>query len=107
MWIVAIGWSYVVILMAATETSITAGIMTFLFYCMIPLSLLFYLTGGKRRRAHRALRAATIARQAALAEAAAPETEEENVAKKAQPEKPTELKRVTDGIKPGGETTQY
>jgi hypothetical protein len=54
MWIVAIGWSYVVILMAATETSFVAGVMTFLVYCMIPLSVLFYITGGKRRRARRA-----------------------------------------------------
>ena len=68
MWIVAIGWSYVVILMAATETSVTAGIMTFLLYCMIPLSILFYLTGGKRRKARRELAAATVARQAAQAE---------------------------------------
>jgi hypothetical protein len=58
MWIVAIGWSYVVILMAATETSFVAGVMTFLVYCMIPLSVLFYITGGKRRRARRAARAA-------------------------------------------------
>ena len=70
MWIVAIGWSYVVILMAATETSFIAGLMTFLLYCMIPLSILFYITGGKRRQAHRALRAATVARQAAEARAA-------------------------------------
>jgi len=70
MWIVAIGWSYVVILMAATETSFIAGLMTFLLYCMIPLSILFYITGGKRRQAHRALRAATVARQAAEASAA-------------------------------------
>jgi len=69
MWIVAIGWSYVVILMAATETSFIAGLMTFLLYCMIPLSILFYITGGKRRQAHRALRAATVARQAAEASA--------------------------------------
>ena len=69
MWIVAIGWSYVVILMAATETSVTAGIMTFLLYCMIPLSILFYLTGGKRRKARRELAAATVARQAAQAQA--------------------------------------
>ena len=58
MWIVAIGWSYVVILMAATETSVVAGVMTFLVYCMIPLSILFYLTGAKRRRARRAAQAA-------------------------------------------------
>ena len=53
MWIVAIGWIYVVILMAATETSFIAGVMTFLIYCMIPLSILFYLTGSKRRHAKR------------------------------------------------------
>jgi hypothetical protein len=53
MWIVAIGWIYVVVLMAATETSITAAVMTFLIYCMIPLSILFYLTGSKRRHARR------------------------------------------------------
>jgi len=80
MWIVAIGWSYVVILMAATETSVTAGIMTFLLYCMIPLSILFYLTGGKRRKARRELAAATVARQAAQAQADAAD-----VAKKTQP----------------------
>jgi hypothetical protein len=61
MWIVAIGWSYVVILMAATETSFVAGVMTFLVYCMIPLSVLLYITGGKRRRARRAAQAAALA----------------------------------------------
>jgi hypothetical protein len=49
MWIVAIGWMYVVTLMAATEPSVTAGIMTFLFYGLLPLSLVFYLTGAWRR----------------------------------------------------------
>lgn len=53
MWIVAVGWGYVVILMAATETSVMAGIMTFFFYGVLPLSILFYLTGGARRRARR------------------------------------------------------
>lgn len=77
MWIVAIGWIYVVILMAATETSVTAGIMTFLIYCMIPLSLLFYLTGSKRRRARRAAAEAQTrtqagTRQDGAADAAAP-----------------------------------
>jgi len=42
MWIVAIAWIYVVVLMA--------GIMTFAFYCALPLSILFYITGAKRRR---------------------------------------------------------
>ncbi|MGZ5202638.1 MAG: hypothetical protein ACXWC4_22990 [Telluria sp.] len=50
MWIIAIGWIYVVALMAATEPTVFAGIMTFFGYCVLPMSLLFYLTGGKRRR---------------------------------------------------------
>ena len=54
MWIVAVAWVYVVGLMALTETSIVAGIMTFLGYCVLPLSILFYITGGKARRARRA-----------------------------------------------------
>lgn len=58
MWIVAIGWIYVVALMAATEPTVFAGIMTFFGYCVLPLSLLFYLTGGKKRRARRQARAA-------------------------------------------------
>ena len=54
MWIVAIGWAYVVILMAATETSVIAGIMTFFGYGVLPLSILFYLAGAGRRRRRRA-----------------------------------------------------
>ena len=50
MWIVAVAWIYVVGLMALTEPSIVAGIMTFLGYCVLPLSLLYYLSGSKRRR---------------------------------------------------------
>jgi hypothetical protein len=53
MWIVAIGWIYVVGLMALTERSALIGIMTFFGYCVLPLSLLFYITGTKRRRARR------------------------------------------------------
>ena len=49
MWIVAIGWMYVVTLMAATEPSVVAGLMTFLFYGLLPLSLVFYLTGARQR----------------------------------------------------------
>ncbi len=54
MLIVAIAWIYVVGLMALTEASFVAGIMTFFIYCVLPLSILFYLTGSKRRRAKRA-----------------------------------------------------
>ncbi|MDL2353642.1 MAG: hypothetical protein QFF03_00130 [Pseudomonadota bacterium] len=50
MWIVAVAWIYVVGLMALTEPSVVAGIMTFLVYCVLPLSLLYYVSGTKRRR---------------------------------------------------------
>jgi hypothetical protein len=54
MWIVALAWIYVVLLMAATETSMMAGIMTFFGYCVLPLSIVFYITGSNRRRARKA-----------------------------------------------------
>jgi hypothetical protein len=57
MWIVAVAWIYVVALMAATEPTIVHGVMTFLFYCALPLSIVFYLTGSKRRRARREAKA--------------------------------------------------
>ncbi|PHV38182.1 hypothetical protein CSQ95_15515 [Janthinobacterium sp. BJB304] len=46
----AVAWIYVVGLMALTEPSIVAGVMTFVLYCVIPLSILFYLTGSRRRK---------------------------------------------------------
>ena len=50
MYIVAIGWLYVVLMMALTETSITAGILTFLFYGLAPLALFLWLVGTPARR---------------------------------------------------------
>lgn len=70
MLIVAAAWIYVVLLMALTEPSIVAGIMTFTLYCALPLGILFYLTGGKRRKLRRAAEQARAA--AARAEAARP-----------------------------------
>ena len=46
--IVAIAWIYVVLMMAATERSITAGVMTFLMYCVVPLSIIVYLSRSRR-----------------------------------------------------------
>jgi hypothetical protein len=62
MWIIAIGWIYVVALMAATEPTVFTGIMTFFGYCVLPMSLLFYITGSKRRRRRRAQATAGDAR---------------------------------------------
>ncbi len=64
MLIVAVAWIYVVGLMALTETSVVAGIVTFLFYCVLPLGITIYIGGSGRRKARR--RAAELnAREAA------------------------------------------
>lgn len=50
MYIVAIAWIYVVLLMSLTEHSVVAGMMTFLFYCIVPLTIILYLIGTPRRK---------------------------------------------------------
>ena len=50
MYIVAIAWLYVTILMAATEASVVAGVMTLVFYGIAPLALILWLFGTPRRR---------------------------------------------------------
>jgi membrane protein implicated in regulation of membrane protease activity len=50
MYIVAIAWIYVTLLMALTETNVTAGILTFSLYGMLPLALLLWLFGAPMRR---------------------------------------------------------
>jgi hypothetical protein len=50
MYIIAIGWLYITLLMAATESSLTAGILTFVVYGAAPLALLLWLLGTPQRR---------------------------------------------------------
>ena len=40
MYIVAIAWIYVVLMMSMTEQSFVAGVMTFLLYGLLPLALI-------------------------------------------------------------------
>ena len=54
MYIIAIGWLYVTILMAFTETSFVAGALTLFFYGLFPLGLLLWLLGTPARRQRRA-----------------------------------------------------
>lgn len=50
MYIILIAWIYVVFMMAITETSAVAGVMTFLLYGVLPVSIIFYIgTSGKRK----------------------------------------------------------
>jgi TRAP-type C4-dicarboxylate transport system permease small subunit len=49
MYIVAIAWIYVTLLMATTESSITAGVLTFLFYGVLPCALFLWIFGTPQR----------------------------------------------------------
>ena len=52
MYIIAIGWLWVAFMMAITEPSVVSALLTFLFYGLLPCSLLMYLLGtpGRKRR---------------------------------------------------------
>ena len=50
MYIIAIAWIYVVTLMAATEKTVTAGLLTFVFYGLLPCALLLWILGVNHRR---------------------------------------------------------
>lgn len=51
--IMVIGWLYVTILVAATEPTIVAGLISFLFYGALPCGLILYFAGSKVRRQRR------------------------------------------------------
>jgi hypothetical protein len=48
MYIVAIAWIYVTLLMAATAPSFGGGVLTFLLYGLAPLALVVCLFGRRR-----------------------------------------------------------
>lgn len=64
MYIVAIAWLYVVLMMSVTENSVVAGVMTFVFYGFLPVLIILYLTGTPQRKRNRLL-AEQAARKAA------------------------------------------
>ncbi|MFJ2986533.1 hypothetical protein ACIPF8_01605 [Collimonas sp. NPDC087041] len=53
MYIVAIAWIYVVSMMAITESSVVAALMTFLLYGVFPLTIVLYLMGTPQRKRNR------------------------------------------------------
>jgi hypothetical protein len=55
MYVIAIGWLYVTLLMAATEANLTAGVLTFGFYGLVPLALFLWLFGTPQRRRTKAM----------------------------------------------------
>lgn len=65
MHIVAIAWLFVTILMAVSERSVTAGVLTFVLYGLAPLALFWWVVGTPARRARsaRAARGASVREQ--------------------------------------------
>ena len=50
MYIVAIGWAYVILMMAITASSIGKALAILFFLGVLPLALFVYVAGGSRRR---------------------------------------------------------
>ncbi len=70
MYLIAIGWGYVVLMMAAVEATSASGsllgaVITLLLYGVLPLSLLMYILGTPARKRRR--KAAQAAADAATA----------------------------------------
>lgn len=58
MYIVAVAWLYVALMMAITETTVVAGVLTFFAYGVGPVALVLYILGTRgRRRRRKALEA--------------------------------------------------
>lgn len=55
MYIIAIAWTYVALMAAVTEPSLTAGIVTFIFWGVLPVSIILYVLGSPARKRRRKL----------------------------------------------------
>jgi hypothetical protein len=58
MYIVAIAWIYVTLMMALTEHSLVGGILTFLFYGLLPCALFLWLVGTPQRKRNQSAKVA-------------------------------------------------
>ena len=56
MYIIAIGWLWVALLMAITESSVTAGLITLFLWGLLPCSLMLWFSGTRVRRERQAYR---------------------------------------------------
>jgi membrane protein implicated in regulation of membrane protease activity len=77
MYLVAIGWMYVVLMMAVVEASgangsVLGAIVTFVFYGLLPLSVVMYILGTPGRRRARQAREQADPASAAQPSAAQP-----------------------------------
>lgn len=69
MYIIPIAWSYVAVMIAATEESIFRGIIALLLWGVLPVGLFMFFAGGPGRRRKRALEQALLDEQKATASA--------------------------------------
>ena len=74
MYIVAIAWMYVVVLMAATQPTVIAALGTLLFYGIIPCAVVMYvIMAPTRARRKKAIESAE--KQASLANLVPPKSQ--------------------------------
>jgi hypothetical protein len=96
MYIIAIAWIYVVLLMAFTEPSVAGGVATFLLYGLAPLALLLYLLSTPQRRRNRRRREALAREEIAREEMATEALARERPAGEA-PAAPAQSRQDPDG----------
>lgn len=56
MYIIAIAWLYVALLVAVADDSVVGGVLTFVFFGIAPLALFVWLFGTPARRRTKAMR---------------------------------------------------
>ncbi|HTJ96998.1 MAG TPA: hypothetical protein VL381_05975 [Rhodocyclaceae bacterium] len=72
MYIILIGWLYVIVLMAAAEASLAAGLLTLVFYGLAPVALFLWIFGTPARRRARIEAAESRLPQQAAQESTSP-----------------------------------
>lgn len=77
MHIAAVGWIYVTLMMAITEETVVAGIMTFFLYGVLPTLIIVYLGGSpqRRRRNEEARMRMMLERQSSAAQESKPDVD--------------------------------
>ena len=63
LYIIVIGWLYVVLLMAATEKTLTAAVLTFLGYGLVPIVVMVWATLAGLRRRRRSMPVGEVSQQ--------------------------------------------
>jgi hypothetical protein len=72
MYIIPIAWSYVAVMIAATEESLFRGLIALLLWGVLPVGLFLYFAGSGKRRRQRAAKEAATAELDQAAKSASP-----------------------------------